>query len=1599
MSTIQQLINDLNNLASESRRRNSEIRHACDKAITDLKDYQPQESIHEISQNEIKKDILKPFLISCSTGNAKFVTISIPIIHKLIISEIIPVESLNELLGSLKEATNLATDIQLRILQCLPALMQNYNKSITNSQLLKLLGICSSLTSSNKSTVVINTASATLQQLFSNVYDKIEDGGELNNELKIDNDEVIKINDSSLEGFKIFNDLCGLIENEKPTYFTEFINIKSLSVLEIIESILSNHKDLFDKHQELCFLVRVKIIPSLLRILNAPNQSFPLTIRTMRIFHVLLASQLDNLEVESEIVLSFLNHMLINGNNEPSERDNWVKIAVLEMYRGLFSDFGVIQSIYDKYDSNPKKKNVIQELMSILCTYLLHNAYMMNDVVKPPPTSLSQNQSSNQHLYLSKQSSNMKISILDHLDKQESPASIPLNYSIYLTFSILLAFTDGVAKFVNNLSDKSSLSGLEANVEFVTSLIENTYPEVSSLFERFIYSYVDNDGFHQLIRTLQKFTHATGLLGLGSLRDGLLNILSKAIIKNLSKNETKTNPTGSSGLQEQGKQLLALGESVVESFSSSLQKHSSDHDLCAQSQPQIKSRSFNSRQVICLRALANLAVSLGSTLQNSWSIIWITFQWCDYYMNGPDEYSGYLNNKHMNFTNDMLPKLTASDLNNIEISKNKFFESINDYQLESFHALIIALTNLSDEAFSNTPRAKGKEQQTVKETEEDRGQTVSDQMIVCPYNKVYYLKMLGQISQINPNKFLIENDKSWDLIRDYFVNLGAKRASHIGYKLRIHIVNTFNGIIKDITHEGFESTENSINIKTSQKSLDGLRGFLDRLFDMGLPNELLVLNCETEMHLLVLTTLHELIDKFDKYYQNSWHTVFRILNTSFRSAEADKEDNNLKEKIRLVIDSSFNTLKLILDEFMSSLPFDQMHILIETLYNFCHQRYDLNISFSSVSYFWLISDSLKSKILSTKETQDFNFKIKTDSELIKIIEHDPKENQTFYKLLDIYLLSTLSKLSTDSRAQVRDGAIQTFFQIIDVHGSLLPSWDLIYEIVLPTLLNLQIDLNNSKFNKKEWIESLNLILSGLVSLYGKFMMDFGNSERKQTLKYFWEGLIKYFNRLLELKWVDLNLNSFKSFHDLLVPFSNIPNGDIEEVRNLLFEFWANVPVEYDFVNPLYQESLSNLMKCFPPLYKIIKDSLDTEKVNTIINMLNRCARYPVLPSAHLDNTRPSQLQQSVINNLECIDLEDAFMRSSVIQQLSNMLVYPFGTKMRIEQKLGAKLKDKVTIPTFIAISHLSMHLLKKKLDEVHDYKVLLKEKTISRLFKSLLEVLKMKAAGIEKKDYTPLWIEANLVLKLIISKLVKDNLVDLRDDKNSTELWKLIVTSVNICFESETDPQQESVNIKQYFELSKIVLPALMTDPKNETLMIDFIENVYHKSFLYENNDIEDSIKGSTNSISELTSALANFNFDNSFGSAKALSIYSNRKTRVMCLKEIIKFSQLNLDSSNGLQELSLQYFVCRAAFIFRRFISEEMLRYKSPLPQIQQEELLITIDGILNIQKTLRTSGDWEIFDVLYVLLTKSIPFAARIDRLDSMLAVALQNFSRASV
>ena len=87
-------------------------------------------------------------------------------------SRALPPSRLKEVLEAFREATSAGLDVQLKILQALPSLLQNYGKEIGGNLLAAVLNICSTLQAS-KNGMVNNTAAATLQQLVVAVFDKV----------------------------------------------------------------------------------------------------------------------------------------------------------------------------------------------------------------------------------------------------------------------------------------------------------------------------------------------------------------------------------------------------------------------------------------------------------------------------------------------------------------------------------------------------------------------------------------------------------------------------------------------------------------------------------------------------------------------------------------------------------------------------------------------------------------------------------------------------------------------------------------------------------------------------------------------------------------------------------------------------------------------------------------------------------------------------------------------------------------------------------------------------------------------------------------------------------------------------------------------------------------------------------------------------------------------------------------------------------------------------------------------------------------------------------------------------------------------------------
>ncbi|KAI9819746.1 MAG: hypothetical protein M1826_001099 [Phylliscum demangeonii] len=175
--TAQLLTSQLNNLIQESKRKNAELRNAAENAVGELK------GLPNTSESQLAGDLsrrpkfVKPFVLACKSSSGKTVGSGIICLQRLAVSQGLSRDTLKDVLEALDEATSQNADVQLKILQTLTAVVQNYGVEIRGDLIVKALWICSNLQAS-KTAVVSSTAAATLQQLVVAMFDKVaaEDG-------------------------------------------------------------------------------------------------------------------------------------------------------------------------------------------------------------------------------------------------------------------------------------------------------------------------------------------------------------------------------------------------------------------------------------------------------------------------------------------------------------------------------------------------------------------------------------------------------------------------------------------------------------------------------------------------------------------------------------------------------------------------------------------------------------------------------------------------------------------------------------------------------------------------------------------------------------------------------------------------------------------------------------------------------------------------------------------------------------------------------------------------------------------------------------------------------------------------------------------------------------------------------------------------------------------------------------------------------------------------------------------------------------------------------------------------------------------------------
>ncbi|KAL5629544.1 hypothetical protein BROUX41_001150 [Berkeleyomyces rouxiae] len=685
--TTQLLATELANLVQESKRKHNDLRQAAEKSLDELKALKGATEAQATAELAQKASFVNPFIIACGTRNAKFTAIAIVCLQRLVVSKALPRSKLGPVLEALSQAATAGLDVQLKILQALPPLLTNYAEDVQNELLVTALNICFVLQAS-KNAIVNNTSAATLQQLVVAVFDKVvaEDKsgdapfiGEAPSE-----DGPVKLRPAAMDAFRVFNDLCLMTENQRPEYL-RFTALPQTFGLELIESVLTNHASIFIAHAEQAHILRQHVMPFIISALRGkPN--FATSVRLTRILYTLMRRHLSLLPSESGQALDILTHML------DQDIVVWKRTLCMEVFRGIFSEPGLVRRIFMLYDSQEGEKDILKTLTATFVRLSTEKPSVIGlgycstiPVLNPYANGASGNDpvvlessgvagiigstTDGSTTGISSQWSTVRVPFIDQLDKTEAPP-IPESYVYSLVLTCISSLSEGLAKFILPLTvpnrkkqltkqekDKETAEDtadqpfkknplpvnplemedhpLYADIKICANIIDECWPAILATCSTFLNAALDSEYYHSLVRAFQRFAHVAGLLHLHTPRDAFLTTLGKAAV-----------PPNvfTACLNSGGAKSLAASESSTTSGASSLLSNArgllnrdNSHSIASPTIERGKQPSFepavvslNTRNLLCLRALLNLGIALGPTMGDSWRIILGTLQQADF---------------------------------------------------------------------------------------------------------------------------------------------------------------------------------------------------------------------------------------------------------------------------------------------------------------------------------------------------------------------------------------------------------------------------------------------------------------------------------------------------------------------------------------------------------------------------------------------------------------------------------------------------------------------------------------------------------------------------------------------------------------------------------------------------------------------------------------------------------------------------------------------------------------------------------------------------------------------------------------------------------
>lgn len=814
-----------------------------------------------------------------------------------------------------------------------------------------------------------------------------------------------------MDAYRVFNDLCLLTESQKP-HFLRSTGIPQTFGLELIESVLTNHAEIFLTHPEQANILRTRVMPFIISSLSE-KLSFAITVRIVRILYTLLRRHLGILTAEGEMALGLLTHML------DQDTALWKRSLCMEVFRGIFAEAALIRRIFSMYDAQNGRKPILRSLVS---------AFVKISTEKPALIGLGQqstipiaNQPSNggtdqamleasgisgiisspvmssnePSAGISAQWSTMRIPCIDQLDKSDPPL-IPDSYIYSLTLACISGFSEGLAKFILPLtvperprkkakqpeSDSKtpdsgpSMADSEAIVERYPSfkknpvpvnplsledhplhgeviicagIVDECWPAVLATCSTFLYCSLDSEYYHGLVRSFQKFTHVAGLLRLSTPRDAFLTTLGKAAVPSnvLTASTTQpvpaTPPLESPSMFSNARGLLSVDSLVLP-------------DRGRKNSVEDAAPSLNTRNLLCLRALLNLGIALGPTLDTAWIIILGTLQEADLvlFSSTRSVRTSSANSKpetHNTGDSALLANF-GTEVKAVEVAASRLLESTVDFPNTAFLEVVTALCNLVGKDESATIDSSDLVPPEVRRQPQSHRRIHSISAAPATQNQedLFALAKLGDIVSINMGRLITNSPElsGWTILTSELITVAC--SSSTASSVRLRAVEILVRLVLESAAASLtlpDESRGEVQLRLLEAYSRALKTLRSKSRELSMSSHA----ADIDVHRIVLEGLKSILEQCGETFINGWDVAFEIIGSVFvESEESDLGEKGPTRRPKVstrsprLIRSAFSSLQLICSDFLSSLPSPCFLILVDTLYQFCTQDDDLNIS-------------------------------------------------------------------------------------------------------------------------------------------------------------------------------------------------------------------------------------------------------------------------------------------------------------------------------------------------------------------------------------------------------------------------------------------------------------------------------------------------------------------------------------------------------------------------------------------------------------------------------------------------------------------------------